>query len=174
MDGGSGAKGHMTRRDLLRAGALGAVGIAAAGGAVGSTRARRTQGAAQGEDNGVHVDAHGMLTKGDVDTGSFDPSAFLYDFDCGEVSILPSGQTLRSYEIVAIDRDIEVAPGVFFPAWTYNGQVPGPTLRCTEGDRVRVRFVNAGSHPHTIHFHGIHSAAMDGAFEIVEPGRTFV
>ena len=25
-----------------------------------------------------------------------------------------------------------------------------------------MEFTNAGSHPHTIHFHGIHSAAMDG------------
>src|SRR3546814_5034229 len=49
-----------------------------------------------------------------------------------------------------------------FPAGTYNGRVPGPTLRVTEGDRVRVRFENRGSHPHTIHFHGIHSARMDG------------
>jgi excisionase family DNA binding protein len=34
--------------------------------------------------------------------------------------------------VVAQDREIEVAPGVFFPAWTYNGTVPGPHLgaRC--------------------------------------------
>lgn len=160
----------MTRRDVLRAGALGAVGIATGGGAIGLGRGARAQSAG----HGAHVDAHDMLTEGDVDTSTFDPSAFLYDFDYGAVSTLPSGQTLREYEMVAVDRDIEVAPGVFFPAWTYNGQVPGPTLRCTEGDRVRVRFVNGGSHPHTIHFHGIHAANMDGAFEIVEPGRTFL
>ena len=46
---------------------------------------------------------------------------------------------------MAEDREIEVAPGVFFPAWTYNGQVPGPTIRCTEGDRIRVRFTNDGA-----------------------------
>jgi FtsP/CotA-like multicopper oxidase with cupredoxin domain len=33
--------------------------------------------------------------------------------------------------------------------------------------------VNAGSHPHTIHFHGIHPADMDGVFEIVEPGGSY-
>jgi FtsP/CotA-like multicopper oxidase with cupredoxin domain len=89
------------------------------------------------------------------------------------VSRLPSGQTLREYQIVAMDREVEVAPGVFFPAWTFNGQVPGPTLRCTEGDRVRVKFINGGSHPHTIHFHGIHAADMDGSFEIVPTGGVF-
>ena len=74
---------------------------------------------------------------------------------------------MREYELRAIDREIEIAPGVFFPAWTYNGTVPGPVIRATEGDNLRVSFVNAGSHPHTIHFHGIHPANMDGVFEIV-------
>ncbi|MDZ7778346.1 MAG: multicopper oxidase domain-containing protein [Gemmatimonadota bacterium] len=160
----------MTRRDLLRASAMGAVGLAAGGGALGMSRRGRNQDA----HGDVEVESHDMLTQGEVDTSRFDPSAFLTDFDYGEVSTLPSGQTLRSYEVVAVDRDVEVAPGVYFPAWTYNGHVPGPTLRCTEGDRVRVRFVNAGSHPHTIHFHGIHPANMDGVFELVEPGQTFV
>src|SRR5918996_1114634 len=78
------------------------------------------------------------------------------------------------YPPPALDSEIEIAPGVFFPAWTYNGSVPGPVLRATEGDILRVNFTNAGSHPHTIHFHGIHPADMDGVFEIVEPGRTFL
>jgi manganese oxidase len=77
---------------------------------------------------------------------------------------------IREYTLTAIDKDVEIAPGVFFPAWTYNGTVPGPVIRATEDDLLRVRFVNGGSHPHTIHFHGIHPAAMDGVFEIVEPG----
>ena len=80
---------------------------------------------------------------------------------------------VRDYTLTAVDREIEVAPGVFFPAWTYNGTVPGPVLRATEGDILHVRFVNAGTHPHTIHFHGIHPAGMDGVFEIVEPGDEF-
>jgi manganese oxidase len=77
---------------------------------------------------------------------------------------------VREYELRAIDKDVEIAPGVFFPAWTYNGTVPGPVLRATEDDILRVNFVNAGSHPHTIHFHGIHPTNMDGVFEIVPPG----
>jgi FtsP/CotA-like multicopper oxidase with cupredoxin domain len=111
--------------------------------------------------------------EGKLRAGGFDPSAFVTAFDYGKVSTLPSGQTLREYQLSAVDREIEIAPGVFFPAWTYNGQVPGPTLRCTEGDRVRVHFANAGSHPHTIHFHGIHAANMDGVFEVIAPGETF-
>ena len=57
-----------------------------------------------------------------------------------------------------LDREVEVAQGVLFPAWTYNGTVPGPVIRATEDDLLRVHFTNAGSHPHTIHFHGIHPA----------------
>jgi manganese oxidase len=81
---------------------------------------------------------------------------------------------VREYELVAFDRTLEVAQGVEFPAWTYNGQVPGPVIRATEDDLLRVRFSNQGSHPHTIHFHGIHPAKMDGVFEVVPPGDSFV
>jgi FtsP/CotA-like multicopper oxidase with cupredoxin domain len=80
---------------------------------------------------------------------------------------------VREYELVAVDREIEVAQGVTFPAWTYNGTVPGPVIRCTEDDLLRVKFSNAESRPHTIHFHGIHPANMDGVFEIVYSGESF-
>jgi manganese oxidase len=80
---------------------------------------------------------------------------------------------VSEYQLVAQDRDIVVAEGVTFPAWTYNGTAPGPVIRATEDDLLRVDFVNAGSHPHTIHFHGIHPADMDGVFEVVPPGESF-
>jgi len=80
---------------------------------------------------------------------------------------------VREYTLTASDREIEVAPGVFFPAWTYNETVPGPVIRATEGDTLRVHFINGGSHSHSIHFHGIHPTGMDGVFEIVEPGDRF-
>ena len=80
---------------------------------------------------------------------------------------------LREVDIVAVDTDVEVIRGVTFPAWTYNGTVPGPIIRATQGDLLRVIFRNHGSHPHTIHFHGIHPANMDGVFEIVDPGGSF-
>jgi FtsP/CotA-like multicopper oxidase with cupredoxin domain len=80
---------------------------------------------------------------------------------------------VREYTLAASDHDVEIAPGITFPAWTYNGTVPGPVIRVTEDDLLRVHLVNAGSHPHTIHFHGIHPSGMDGVFEIVERGETF-
>jgi FtsP/CotA-like multicopper oxidase with cupredoxin domain len=108
----------------------------------------------------------------------FDPTETLRDFDWGTESTLPDGRTVREWEVVARDQDIEVAPGVTFPGWTFNGRVPGPTLRCREGDRLRVRFVNASAHPHTMHFHGIHPAEMDGVpmvgRGVISPGEDFV
>lgn len=86
----------------------------------------------------------------------------------------PGPGRVREYTLTAVDKQLEIAPGVFFPAWTYNGTVPGPVLRATEGDTLRVRFLNGGEHPHTIHFHGIHPANMDGVFEIVHPGDEYV
>jgi FtsP/CotA-like multicopper oxidase with cupredoxin domain len=78
---------------------------------------------------------------------------------------------IRAYTLAATDRDLEVAPGVFFSGWVYNGTAPGPVIRATEGDLLRVRFVNGGAHPHTVHFHGIHPTNMDGVFEIVGTGE---
>ena len=81
---------------------------------------------------------------------------------------------VRAYSLAAYDAEIEIAKGVTFPGWTYNGTIPGPVIRATEDDLLRVNFVNGGSHPHTIHFHGIHPADMDGVFEIVNPGDNFL
>ena len=80
---------------------------------------------------------------------------------------------VRVYTLTAVDREIEVAQGVRFQAWTYNGTVPGPVIRATVDDLLRVEFTNGGSLPHTIHFHGIHPGNMDGVFEVVEPGDSY-
>jgi FtsP/CotA-like multicopper oxidase with cupredoxin domain len=108
----------------------------------------------------------------------FHPTEILRDFDWGATRRLGNGRMLREWTVVAADKDIEVAPGVVYPAWTYNGRVPGPTLRCREGESLRVRFVNASAHPHTMHFHGFHVAAMDGVPGIgaglIEPGGSTV
>lgn len=85
------------------------------------------------------------------------------------------GSLLREYWLYTEDKNIEVAPGIFFPAWTYNGQVPGPTIRATEGDRIKIHFVNGGTKPHSIHTHGFHNANMDGSMvdDLLLPGESF-
>lgn len=152
------------RRFFKRVGAAGVLGGAAVLGGKDLVTAQRDHGAHSGAGGIFGTGTHGHGAVGEVDhaRNGFDPHEILTDFDPGEVSKDGSGRTVREYEFVAINKEIEVAPGVFFPAWTYNGRVPGPTIRCTEGDRIRIRLVNTTDHPHTIHFHGFHSAEMDG------------
>jgi FtsP/CotA-like multicopper oxidase with cupredoxin domain len=131
--------------------------------------------------------AHAMGPVGRVSTSAFHPTQFLRTWNFSDLppdrraefyreSPRPDGSLLREYQFYGVDREIEIAPGIFFPAWTYNGQVPGPTIRATEGDRIRVTFRNLGSHPHSIHFHGWHAPEMDGALagQEVHPGDDFV
>ena len=169
-------KQGISRRDFLRA--AGTLGIS--GGLLGAYAGQaRGQG---GEHHGhevsqvanEHTASHsGNSTVGTVDTSRFDPSKFLRDFYWGEER-REGGRTVREYELTAEAVEIEVAPGVMYPAWAYNGQVPGPTLRAREGDRLKVVFRNREVHPHTIHFHGFHPANMDGVFELVGSGQEFV
>ena len=169
------ARKKVSRRMFLGAGSAGAGALAAARLRSASLEASLATPPASPPDSG-HAAAQDLITVGDIAPGGLDPSSYLTDFDGGAVSTLPSGQTLRQYELGAVDREIEIAPGIYFPAWTYNGRVPGPTIRARQGDRIRIRFRNAGAHPHTIHFHGFHPAAMDGAgvAQYVHPGENFV
>lgn len=126
----------------------------------------------QGGAHGGHANA-GMMGEVDHAANGFHPDSTLSDFDYGKISTLPDGRTLREYNIFAANKDIEVAPGITYPAWTYNGRIPGPTIRCTEGDHIKITFVNGSDHPHSMHFHGVHGAAMDGT-DAVKPGESFV
>ena len=109
---------------------------------------------------------------GDVDpkVNGFDPMQILTDFDGGLVSKLPNGQTLRQYTIISTNKTILVAPGEKFDAWTFNGRVPGPTIRATAGDRIRIHYINKGNAAHGIHFHGIHAGNVDAGFQSIIPG----
>jgi manganese oxidase len=170
--------GMLTRRKLLAGAGLGA-SLPALHAIVPHTHgtARAAEAMASHRANGrgaAHLGATGRV---DPKVNGFDPHAILRDFDRGRTRRTASGRTVREWELVAQNKEIEVAPGVKFAAWTYNGRVPGPTLRADEGDRVRVRFVNGGSHPHTIHFHGIHRAEHDGVPNVgpgnIAPGEEF-
>ena len=106
---------------------------------------------------------------------AIDPDKYLKSFSYGRVSMMPNGTTVREFTLVADDRQImEISPGVSYNVWTFNGTVPGPTLRVTEGDLIRITFINNGSKPHSIHTHGIHKAEMDGVFETINSGGRFV
>jgi len=81
--------------------------------------------------------------------------------------------------LIASELDHELMPGVDVRAWGYNGSMPGPEIRVTEGDTVRVTLRNELPVPTTIHWHGLNVPnAMDGVAGLnqapVEPGGAFV
>lgn len=63
--------------------------------------------------------------------------------------------------------------GTMQASWTYEGQVPGPVLRITEGDRVTITLTNdaANKNSHSI---DLHAARVDVIkdFEAIKPGET--
>ncbi len=176
-----------SRRRLLggaAAAAPAALGLGLLGSRGGAEPAQAGMPAATGHTGHGDFIHASFAAGGTVDhrANGFDPTELLRDFDYGKTRRLASGRVVREWEIVAQDREIEVAPGVKYAAWTYNGRVPGPTLRAREGESLRIRLINGSEHPHTMHFHGIHRAAMDGMPGIgerqgggqIDPGESFV
>jgi len=87
--------------------------------------------------------------------------------------------SVREIELVTKEVRWELAPGKLIKAMTYNGQVPGPTIRLHEGERIRIVLKNELAEPTTIHWHGVDVPnPMDGVPGItqkpVQPGEAFV
>jgi FtsP/CotA-like multicopper oxidase with cupredoxin domain len=160
---------QLSRRGFLlgSGAALGAGALALDGTGASNQTAHAQHAAASG---------HAAFRGGTVDpqVNGFDPAELVRDFDWGTTRRLASGRVVREWTLYAADQELEVAPGVRFPAWSFNQRVPGPTLRAREGELLRITFENQSSHPHTIHFHGIHVAEMDGipgvGAGMIEPG----
>jgi FtsP/CotA-like multicopper oxidase with cupredoxin domain len=91
---------------------------------------------------------------------------YLTHFNCGKVSQGENGQTIREFTlIVEENQNVTISnAGHYFDAWTFNGTVPGPTMRMTEGDLVKINVINSNDskHTHSMHMHSIHTAEMDG------------
>ncbi len=101
-----------------------------------------------------------------------DPQQTLRSFSQGRL-IEENGRRLRLFEVEARSITLPLAEEVRFKAWSLDGRVPGPTLRARQGERLRVVFHNGDSTSHSLHFHGVHPAAMDG-IEPVLRGRTAI
>ncbi|HXV88105.1 MAG TPA: multicopper oxidase domain-containing protein [Nitrososphaeraceae archaeon] len=134
---------------------------------------------------GGHTPGYPILqTTGDVldptslninpETAVVDPFKYLREFNYGTVTNSSNGTKIREFTLIASDTQTkEVSPGVLYNVWTFNGTIPGPTIRATEGDTIRITLINNGSKFHSIHFHGIHPSEMDGVFEGIAPGGKF-
>lgn len=84
----------------------------------------------------------------------------------------------REYDLVIDDARIEIA-GRVTDGMMINGQLPGPTLRFTEGEEAVIHVRNDSDAPTSLHWHGLFvPAEMDGSpgfsgFQAIQPGRSF-
>jgi nitrite reductase (NO-forming) len=83
---------------------------------------------------------------------------------------VPAGR-LHTISLHVREVQLEVAPGVRQTMWTYNGTVPGPTLRGRIGDTFEVTLTNDGSVDHGVDFHA-GALAPDTAMRPIEPGQS--
>lgn len=86
---------------------------------------------------------------------------------------------VKEFHLVAEPVEREIAPGMTAHLWGYNGQSPGPTIECVEGDRVRLFVTNKLPEYTTVHWHGVHVPnGMDGVAGLtqppIQPGETWV
>lgn len=186
------SQNRVTRRDFLGLSLGTAAGVLGAGLAGQATQAQENtetphseheensaSGSTTGQETMSHAGANMLVGTVDHESNGFDPMQMLVDWDYGTViGTNDAGGSIREYNIAAGDIEIEIAPGIKFPAWAFNARVPGPAIRVMEGDHLKINFGNYGSHPHTMHFHGFHPAEMDGVAgeyrgEIM-PGESYV
>jgi len=60
---------------------------------------------------------------------------------------------LRKIRFEVSHKTIDIAPGVKYAAWTFDGVVPGPALHIRQGDTVAFTLVNRTNMPHSMDFH---------------------
>jgi manganese oxidase len=89
------------------------------------------------------------------------PIQVLRNFDYGTLK-REKGQTIREFELIAGTSTIQLNNATHYNIWDLNGRIPGPTLRAKAGERIRILFLNKAGHSHSLHFHGVHTAEMDG------------
>jgi nitrite reductase (NO-forming) len=95
-------------------------------------------------------------------------------FEEGVITSEPTSSVKsRQITLVAQDAEVEIAPGKVVKMWTFNGTVPAPPLRFTEGENVTIKFINKTPIPHTIHFHGNHDDKNDGVLPQIMPNESY-
>lgn len=153
--------GLWSRRRLLQAGLVGA-GLTGAAIALGYGRRLFSP----------PVNVPPLPVKSGSQAKDMNPLGFLRDFDYGTVT-QENGRTVREFRVEARTSTLQLNSATSFVSWNLNGRVPGPTFRATEGDRIRVIFYNKAGHSHSLHFHGVHRAEMDGV-KPVRNGSVFI
>jgi FtsP/CotA-like multicopper oxidase with cupredoxin domain len=77
---------------------------------------------------------------------------------------------VKVFDLVCQVVQWEVTPGTMVEAWTYNGVTPGPEIRVTEGDKVRINVTNELPQSTAVHWHGLMVPnSQDGVPFITQP-----
>lgn len=84
----------------------------------------------------------------------------------------------KRFELTTEVVDWEVEAGKVVQAWTYNGTVPGPTIKVDVGDKVEVVVTNKLPESTALHMHGVRIPnSEDGVPDItqapIKPGETY-
>lgn len=74
----------------------------------------------------------------------------------------------------AVESQTEVAPGVKYSTWSFNGSIPGPMIRARVGDTVEIHLTNpsTNSMPHNIDLHAVNGPGGGAGVTTVNPGET--
>lgn len=88
----------------------------------------------------------------------------------------PAAPRVVQVEMFIEEKEIEVEPGVFMWAFTFNGSVPGPMIIVHEGDYVELTLKNLSKNElvHNIDFHASTGALGAGELTHVQPGQEVV
>ncbi len=116
-------------------------------------------GGAPAQASGAEID---FAAEPDADWTPFDP----------KLAPAPGG---TEHEVTwhMTEEVMEIAPGVTQQVWTFDGQVPGPTLRGKLGDIFTVTIVNDGEMGHSLDFHAS-KVAWDDEMRTIQPGESLV
>ena len=97
------------------------------------------------------------------------PQAFA-ETDCGVLE--SSGRTVHDFQLTGESHEMPLLNGKTYSAMTFNGQVPGPTLRVTQGDVVKMT-LTIPSDEMVGHGNDMHASQMSaGYFESINPGES--
>ena len=176
-----------SRRSLLRWGSLTAAGVAAAGtlAACGAaTPSAATIDSTATNDHAAHNQTKATAvptTKPEKDWREMDrmheAGIKMFPAETRGQGMLPLEYTVEAgvkvFELTCEKVMWEVEPGKELEAWTYNGQLPGPEIRVTEGDKVRINVTNKLDESTAVHWHGLYVPnSMDGVPFITQPPIT--
>jgi nitrite reductase (NO-forming) len=166
----------LRRRDLFRFGGLsGGIGLI---GAAGWT-AGKLLGGRPAPLSTLDIDCTSPSSEASTGVGysaKFAPAAYVAEYRDGfhiPPARTPLSTEVREFDLSVIETTLEVAGGQNVKVWAYGGTVPGPIIRATVGQRIKVTMANLSEIAHSVHFHGAHDVMQDG-LERVGKGTTRV